>query len=60
MMQKIICKALEKGRLAYKVLDQNFQASGGGHLIIARICPPTTSRVSGLVILICKPCWNLI
>jgi len=29
-MQKTICKALDEGRLAYKVLDQNFQASGGG------------------------------
>ena len=29
-MQGTICKALDEGRLAYKVLDQNFQASGGG------------------------------
>ena len=29
-MQKIICKALDEGRLAYKVLDQNFQACNGG------------------------------
>jgi len=29
-LQQIICKALDEGRLAYKVLDQNFQASGGG------------------------------
>ena len=29
-MKAIICKALDEHRLAYKVLDQNFQACGGG------------------------------
>ena len=29
-MQSLITKALDEGRLSYKVTDQNFQASGGG------------------------------
>jgi len=29
-IQEIICKALDENRLAYKVLDHNFQACGGG------------------------------
>ena len=29
-MQEVICKALDEGRLAYKVLEQNFQSCNGG------------------------------